>query len=559
MPNLRRAYSNPAARREFSASRSENQSRHSTNRLRNQLIAARRAEAEAKAALRKTDRRFAAIAETASDWFWEMDSDLRFSKLSDRYFDVTGLSTEDRIGKTRPESVDPALLKKDAGRWNAHLAMLNARQPFSNFEYTFTAPDRSERHVRISGTPIFDDDGSFEGYCGTGTDLTASVEAQRKIGQEQQLFMGAVESMSDAFALFDPNDRLVFCNERFRSINPGLAKVLVPGMTFEAMVRNNLEHGRLVEALGREEEYIRERLARHQSPKEPTLSQRKDGRWLLIKEEHAPDGSTFLINTDVTKLKQREEALQHAKETAERANGFKSDFLAKMSHELRTPLNAVIGFSEVLKNELFGPIGNAQYLDYAEDIFRSGRHLLDLINDVLDVSKIEAGKYQLSLGDVDLTTLVRETTRSVRAQRNQKELQLRTTVARNLPNIRADERAIRQILLNLLSNAIKFTPEGGRIRVRAAQDRNGDIRIVVSDTGIGIPKDKIETVLTPFVQLGSIDVANGGGTGLGLPIVDSLVQLHGGTLELKSAHGAWTRVSVCFPKQCITPPNSLSD
>lgn len=556
MPNLRRAYANPAIRRDTAASRTEGPSRHSFNRLRSQLIAARRAEAEAKATLRKTNRRFKAIAETASDWFWEMDPDLRFSKMSDRYFDVTGLSPKDRIGKTRPESVGPALLKKDADRWNEHLAMLDARQPFSNFEYTFMAPDGSERHVRINGTPIFDDNGNFEGYCGTGTDLTASVEAQRKIGHEQQLFMGAVESMSDAFALFDPDDRLVFCNERFRNINPGLAKVLAPGMTFEAMVRNNLEHGRLIEALGREEEYIRERLARHQSPKEPTLSQRKDGRWLLIKEEHAPDGSTFLINTDVTKLKQREEALQRAKETAERASGFKSDFLAKMSHELRTPLNAVIGFSEVLKNELFGPIGNAQYLDYAEDIFRSGRHLLDLINDVLDVSKIEAGKYQLNLGDVDLTTLVRETTRSVRAQRSQKELQLRTTVARNLPNIRADERAIRQILLNLLSNAIKFTPEGGRIRVRAAQDRYGDIRIVVSDTGIGIPKDKIETVLTPFVQLGSIDIANGGGTGLGLPIVKTLVQLHGGTLELKSAHGAWTRVSVRLPKQCIVSSNS---
>lgn len=556
MPNLHRAYSNLAARREFSASKTESPSRHSINRLRNQLIAARRAEAEAKAALRRTNRHFRAIAETASDWFWEMDRDLRFSKMSDRYFDVTGLSPEDRIGKTRSESVDPALLKKDAKRWNAHLAMLDARKPFSNFEYTFMAPDGSERHVRISGTPIFDDDTNFEGYCGTGTDLTASVEAQRKIGQEQQLFMGAVESMSDAFALFDPDDRLVFCNERFRNLNQALAKFLVPGMTFEAMLRNNLEHGRLVDALGREEEYIRERLARHQSPKEPILSQRADGRWLLIKEEHAPDGSTFLINTDVTMLKQREEALQHAKETAERASEFKSDFLAKMSHELRTPLNAVIGFSEVLKNELFGPIGNAQYLDYVEDIFHSGKHLLDLINDVLDVSKIEAGKYQLSLGDVDITTLIRETTRSVRAQRNQKELQLRTTIAHNLPNIRADERALRQILLNLLSNAIKFTPTGGRINVRAAHDRNGDIKIVVSDTGIGIPKDKIETILKPFVQLGSINTANGGGTGLGLPIVESLVQQHGGTLELKSAHGAWTRVSVCLPKQCAIPSNS---
>ncbi len=530
-------------------------------RLEHELTVTQKAKTEAAAsltairardreALRRCEQRLEAFAEVASDWFWEMGPDLRFTFHSERYFDVTGLRPEEKIGTTRTHFVGDKLLKEEAGKWSAHLATLDAREPFKDFEYSFTTPDGSTRHVRTSGTPIFAADGTFAGYCGTGTNITATVEAKSKIDLEQQLFMGAVENVSDAFALFDPEDRLVFCNEKFKYMNPDLAQSIKPGMTFEEMLRDNIKNGRIIEAIGREEEFINERMARHHHPADPLLSQRKDGRWLLLKEEKAPDGSTYLINTDLTKLKRRDEALQRAKEAAEEANRHKSYFLAKMSHELRTPLNAVIGFSDVMLNELFGPLGNPQYRIYARDIFNSGQHLLDLINDVLDLSKIEAGKYELNIKQIDLRQMVRDTGWLIRGQIDEKRLQLNTSIAPNLPKIEADERAVRQVLTNLLSNALKFTPTGGSIHVRVEPDHPNFVRIVVSDTGAGIPEEKIKSVCVPFAQQGAIELAKESGAGLGLAIVDSLVHLHGGTLELKSKFGEWTSVTVRLPKTC---------
>lgn len=370
-------------------------------------------------------------------------------------------------------------------------------------------------------------------------------DAQSGADYEQKLLLGAVEGMSEAFALFDPADRLIFSNETFQELNPGLAGEIKAGTTFERMLRNNIDNGRIVEALGREEVYFEERMARHREPGPPFIMRRENGCWLLIKEERGPDGSTFLINTDLTKLKQHEDALQRSKEAAERASGLKSEFLAKMSHELRTPLNAIIGFSDILKGELFGPLGSAKYRDYADDILMSGQHLLNLINDVLDLSKIEAGKYDLRIETVDIRCILREAERLVSGHVIDKGVRLRVTVNGNLPPIKADGRALRQILLNLLSNAIKFTPKDGCIHVLAQRDEGGDLCISVTDNGIGIPEDSIDTILIPFAQLGGADELHG--VGLGLPIVNSLVHLHGGEMDVKSRYGKWTRISFRLP------------
>ena len=510
----------------------------------NRLIAEH---ASATSALQKSEQRFRAFAKIASDWIWEMDAEFRFTYFSEGYYEATGFDPEETIGTTRFTSVDRNMSKRDAENWSAHYATLEAREPFKNFEYSCMTPQGVVRHIRTSGAPKFTDDGDFEGYFGTGSDITTSVEAQRRMNREQKLLIEAVETMSDALALFDPDDRLVFCNERFKEMNPDLSPTIRTGTTFEDMLRDNVRNGRILEAIGREEDFVRDRMARHRNPEAPILSRRSDGRWLLLKEERSPDGSTFLINTDLTALKQREDALQRAKEAAERASQHKSEFLAKMSHELRTPLNAVIGFSDVMQQELFGPLENEQYRAYARDIHFSGQHLLDLINDVLDLSKIEAGKYELNICDVDVAAMVRDSRRLVQTRIGEKKLQVLTTVISDLPTIEADERAVRQILTNLLSNAVKFTQEGGRIRVRATRAGPDHVRISVYDTGIGIPEDKIDTVLAPFAQLGPTDHANGGGVGLGLPIVESLVRLHGGTLKINSVYGAWTRVTVKFP------------
>jgi signal transduction histidine kinase len=361
-----------------------------------------------------------------------------------------------------------------------------------------------------------------------------------------------VESLSDAFALFDPSDRLIFCNRMFHTLNPELSAHMRPGITFEDMVRDNIKHGRILAAKGREEEFVRDRLAQHRAPSgEAILSQRADGRWLLLREKKAPDGSTFLVNTDVTDLKLREDALRGEKERAEEANGSKSQFLATMSHELRTPLNAIMGFSDIMRTELFGALGDRRYRDYAEHIFSSGEHLLDLINDVLDLSRIEAGQYEPDLGEVNIAGVVRSSCEVMRQVAEGKGLGFGTSAIGSLPTIHADDRATRQILLNLLSNAIKFTPTGGEVVASAYLDSQGRVAITIADNGAGIAAEDMETILLPFTQVAPNTLATGGGAGLGLSIVKSLVELQGGELQIDSKLGEGTRITVRFPKSSI--------
>ncbi len=426
-----------------------------------------------------------------------------------------------------------------------------------NFEAERVRRDGSRWWVLMNGQAI-----TFEGRAGVivwHIDITDRKEAEEARRESESRFREAVESLSDAFALFDPDDRLIFCNRMFRELNPELAANIRPGMTFEDMVRDNIKHGRIVEAQGCEEEFVRERMAQHREPSdEPILSHRADGRWLLLREKRAPDGATYLVNTDITELKVREDALRTEKENAERANGSKSQFLATMSHELRTPLNAIIGFSDILRAEMFGAIGDPRYRDYSEDIHSSGEHLLDLINDVLDLSRIEAGQYELNFGEVDIAHLVGSSCDVLREAAKKKGLRFESSIFGALPVIRADTRATRQILLNLLSNAVKFTPAGGEVHVRAALDGQGGVCITVGDTGVGIAPEDLQAILLPFTQVASDGIASEGGTGLGLSIVDSLVELQGGILEIDSAVGAGTRVTVRFPSSCVLEDQALT-
>jgi PAS domain S-box-containing protein len=251
--------------------------------------------------------------------------------------------------------------------------------------------------------------------------------------------------------------------------------------------------------------------------------------------------------SDVTELMRREEHLKVAKEMAESESRAKSDFLANMSHELRTPLNAIIGFAEIMQMELLGPVGNEQYLGYVRDIADSARHLLGLINDVLDVSKIEAGKADLIEQEVDLHRAVDSVARLMRERALRAQVELETDVPESLPPLLADDRKVKQILINLLSNAVKFTPAGGRVRVAARLDARGDLVVVVSDTGIGIAPDDIRRVMEPFGQAESDMHRRHDGTGLGLPLTRGLVELHGGAMTLDSAPGTGTTVTVRFP------------
>ena len=250
---------------------------------------------------------------------------------------------------------------------------------------------------------------------------------------------------------------------------------------------------------------------------------------------------------DISELRRREEALLRAKEAAEFANRTKSEFLASMSHELRTPLNAIIGFSEIMDDEMLGPIGNARYKGYAADISDSARHLLELINDILDAAKIEAGQMILTEETVDPRDLVESVRRLIAPRAERAELQLDLHVAENIPALRADKTKLKQILINLLSNAVKFTPEGGRVSLDVEAADDGGVLFRIGDSGIGIGPDDVDRAMAPFGQVDSRLSRKYEGTGLGLPLAKSLTELHGGRFELVSRPEVGTTVAVYLP------------
>jgi signal transduction histidine kinase len=244
------------------------------------------------------------------------------------------------------------------------------------------------------------------------------------------------------------------------------------------------------------------------------------------------------------------QALRHAKESAETADRTKTEFLAAMSHELRTPLHSIIGFAEVLISQAFGKLGDERYVDYAANIKESGMHLLEIINDILEIAKAEAGKLDLREGLIDVAEAIGTAIRLIGPQAEAGNLELRTEIASDLPVLYGDEQKLKQVLLNLLSNAVKFTPKGGQVTVTAAQDdKKKGLLITVQDSGIGIAPEDIPTALTPFSQVES-DLSRGyPGTGLGLSLSAIMVELHGGTLTLESEVAKGTTVTLRFPAE----------
>jgi PAS domain S-box-containing protein len=248
---------------------------------------------------------------------------------------------------------------------------------------------------------------------------------------------------------------------------------------------------------------------------------------------------------DITAFKKAEGELLAAKRSAEVANAHKSDFLAKISHEIRTPLNAIIGFAEVMLEERFGPIGNERYKDYLKDVHVSGQHVISLVNDLLDLAKIEAGRMELSFASVGLNELVAACVTLLQPQAARDRIVVRTSFATKLPSVLADERSIRQIALNLISNAIKFTDAGGQVIVSTALTDKGEVAIRVRDTGIGMAPEEITAALEPFRQLSTS--RRGGGTGLGLPLTKALIEANRGLFQITSARNEGTLVEVLFP------------
>jgi two-component system cell cycle sensor histidine kinase PleC len=255
----------------------------------------------------------------------------------------------------------------------------------------------------------------------------------------------------------------------------------------------------------------------------------------------------LLLQLGMARSERRNRALERARQQAEEASLSKTRFLANMSHELRTPLNAIIGFAEVIRKEMLGPLGNARYSEYVDDILSSGQHLLSLINSILDMSKIESGSWRIQAEIIDPIEVLEASLRIFRERATNRNIMLTMAADPDLYEGFVDRQALRQILLNLVSNAIKFTGSGGQVEVGAAALADGGFHIWVSDTGIGIAPENIPVVLAPFGQVENDLTRKYEGTGLGLPLVKSLVELHGGGFELDSAPGRGTTVRAIFP------------
>jgi signal transduction histidine kinase/HAMP domain-containing protein len=352
--------------------------------------------------------------------------------------------------------------------------------------------------------------------------------AQRQSAQNR--LIDALESAREGMVLVGPDGCVVIANSEFARFFPTMADVVVPGADFAAAFRS--VDPQLFGILSAGGEF-----------------QLEDGRWLRCSRTRTQDGGFFLFLSDFTEIKEREESFKEAKRQAEAASKAKSSFLANMSHELRTPLNAIIGFSEIMTGELFGPLGDPHYNEYSDDIVRSGRNLLAIIDSMLDLSKSESFRLHLDIGLVDISTILEDCVKSVRPQCESSALELTITWPAENLTMRGDGAKLRQIFLNLLSNAAKFTEPGGRVSLTAKIRPDDLLEVTIADTGIGIAAHDLPVALAPFGQVDSRLARKYEGTGLGLPLSQVLVELRGGRLLIDSVPGKGTTVTVLLPRE----------
>jgi PAS domain S-box-containing protein len=375
--------------------------------------------------------------------------------------------------------------------------------------------------------------------------------SERRAKAAEQRLKDAVESSSEGFVVYDADDRLVHCNRNWMEIYGYTDDKVRPGIRYEDLVRLDIELGAIA-ADDDGDDYVRQRMAYRRRFEGSFDIQLKNERWISIRERQTSDGGIVGVQTDITERKEAEAIVRAAKEEAELASRSKSEFLANMSHELRTPLNAIIGFAQVIEAETFGPVGAQKYLDYARDISASGQHLLDLINGILDLSKIESGRIKVHDEDVDLQETIDACVSLMAERARTADIDILTKVP-DAPKLglRVDRRMLRQILINLLSNAVKFTPPGGRITVSFASSHMAGLVIRIRDTGIGIAAEDVPAAFSRFGQIDSQLARKYEGTGLGLPLSKSFAELLGGSLELLSEVGVGTTVMVRFPPERV--------
>ncbi len=372
----------------------------------------------------------------------------------------------------------------------------------------------------------------------------ALIESELRTRAAEQRLRDAVESLSDGFALYDSEDRLVLYNRKWMEQYGYSEEDARPGVLYEDLVRLDAAHEAVA---GDVDAYIRQRLAYRRQFRGSFDLQLRDGRWITIREGKTSDGGIVGVQTDITDRMEAIESLLGEKDAAEKASKAKSEDIIKISHELRTPLNAIAGFGHIIESASFGPIGNPRYREYAGDIVAAAEHVLGLIKNILDHAKAESGALALQEEVIDIAETVRAALVFVREAAVSKRITIELYLADDLPKLRADPRKLKQILLNLLANGIKFTGAGGRVMVMVRGNPDKGFVFDIADTGPGIAEQDIDHVLREYGQVQNGRGTAEEGTGLGLPLASALAVLHGGALELDSAVGFGTLVTVRLP------------
>ena len=505
-----------------------------------------------------SERRFRGAVEAARCGIWEWDTETDEVTVSDYMAELMGLESSGTV------SSNTIMARIHPRFHDAVQHSLRQAQTFGTFEVSFAVPDPEGRARWIDARGQARGDRGDEGFTsvlGVALDTTEARRAKAQAQAAESRLRDGIESVSDAFVLFDKQGRLILSNQAFQD-----AFAFEPGVLRKGAFKQDLNQ---IAALAIKSD--QPAAGGRAGAREVELH---DGRWLQLIERFTSDGGSVVTAADITAIKQKETERQRATEKlhvtiteledrenklsqlarkyevamtrAEAANQAKSEFLANMSHELRTPLNAINGFSEIMAGEMFGPLGDARYKGYAADILKSGQHLLSLINDILDMAKIEAGKLTLHYETVSLKEVVDDAARLMRGRIQEAGLNLLVDAA-DLPDIDADYRGLKQVVLNLISNAVKFTPEGGDIVVALSREDDERVRVAVTDTGIGIAAEDLVRLARPFEQVEGQHSKTTQGTGLGLALTKSLIELHGGTLMIDSLPGRGTTVGFDLP------------
>ncbi len=490
--------------------------------------------------LRQSEQRFRDLAESASQWLWESGADQHFRTLSRRFDEATGISAAVLL-EAGPHALS---VSAEAGGGTV-LALLERQQPFQDVAVLFVHQGE-RRQFLLSGRPLFDAAGQFCGYRGTGEDVTERHQREQAAAQLRHRHALILNTLGEGVFGLDGEGRFTFLNPTALQLLGWSGAELAE--KFAATILAPDPADAFAEAPERAE-----------GPRHNVRFRRKDGSWLpvdyvwtAIRENGVVNGAVVAFR-DITAQLQTERELIAAKERAEDATRAKSAFLAHISHQLRTPLNSIVGFADVMKNEYFGPIGNERYKGYVDDIGLSAAHLSEVIEDLVDLARIEAGKLALHEQQADIAALVEDALAMVRPLAAENGCSLLNNVPGNLPPVLLDPLRFRQVLLNLLSNAVKFTPDGGRVAVMAEMEPDGGLLLQVSDTGIGIGEEDLEKVTRMFVR-GDDSLSNKPGAGLGLPLAKQLMELHGGGLTLASQPQHGTVASLRLPPGRIASP-----